>query len=99
MYEFQNFIQNNDLDKHVIGLYMSNPQLTISEIARQTNKSTGEIYRILHAHEIQPNRLKIHHQKVESLAKLGWGIKDISGLTGYSTRNVRYILKGKPWQQ
>lgn len=97
MLDFNDFFKNNP-DKVIVDMYLSNPKMNISEIAQKTNKSIGEIYRILKINEVSPNRLKNNHEKVESLAKLGWGIKEISDMTGYTTRNVRYILKGKTWQ-
>lgn len=94
MLNFNDFFKNSP-DKEIINMYLNNPSIHVAEIAQKTQKSIGEIYRILHANEINPNRLKIHHEKVEGLAKLGWTIKEISEITGYSTRNIRYILKGK----
>lgn len=95
MENFYNFINEKGEDKKIIGMYLQNPKMRISEIANASKKSIGEIYRILRFNEIEPNRLKNNHKKVESLAKLGWGIKEISEFTGYTTRNIRYILKGK----
>ncbi len=66
--------------------------MPISEISHVTGKSQGEIYRILHNHDVSPNRLKTQHQKVMSLADVGWNVQEIAQLTGYTTRNVRYIL-------
>jgi len=94
MLDFNDFFKNNP-DKEIVHLYLNNPKMQISEIAQKTNKSIGEIYRILKANEVSPNRLKVNHEKVKNLADLGWGIKEISEITGYSTRNIRYILKGE----
>lgn len=94
MLNFSDFFHNNS-DKLIVNMYLSNPKIHVSEIAQKTNKSIGEIYRILNSNEVSPNRLKLHHEKVETLAKLGWGIKEIADITGYSTRNIRYILKDK----
>lgn len=94
MLDFNDFFKNNP-DKEIVRLYLNNPKMQISEIAQKTNKSIGEIYRILKANEVSPNRLKVNHEKVKNLADLGWGIKEISEITGYSTRNIRYILKGE----
>lgn len=94
MLDFNDFFKNNS-DKEIVHLYLNNPKMQISEIAQKTNKSIGEIYRILKANEVSPNRLKVNHEKVKNLADLGWGIKEISEITGYSTRNIRYILKGE----
>ncbi|NDB86309.1 MAG: hypothetical protein EB127_26975, partial [Alphaproteobacteria bacterium] len=87
MENFYDFFNKSDEDRKVVGLYLQEPKLEIHEIARISNKSIGEIYRILRINEIEPNRLKGNHKKVESLAKLGWGIREIADFTGYSTRN------------
>lgn len=79
-------------DSKIIDLYLSNPNIHISEIANQFGVSKAEIYRVLHANDISPNRLKVNHQKVQNLAQLGWGIQEIANFTGYTPRNVRYIL-------
>lgn len=95
MEQFLQFFNDSQEDKRIVHLYLQNPKMQMSEIAKASNKSIGEIYRILRFNEVEPNRLKINHKKVESLAKLGWGIKEIAEFTGYTTRNVRYILKDK----
>ena len=95
MQGFNSFVENNPLDKKIIELYYHNSTMPLSEISKRSNVSIGEIYRILHANQINPNRLKNHHQKVHNLSKLGWGISEISSFTGYTSRNIRYILKKK----
>lgn len=92
MYGFRNFLTDNGEDGQIISLYLNQPKMRISEIAQQFGRSEAEIYRILHANDISPNRLKVNHQKVHSLAHLGWGVREIAELTGYTPRNVRYIL-------
>lgn len=92
MYGFRQFVATHGTDGEIINLYLNSPQMRISEIAERSGKSEGEIYRILHANDISPNRLKTNHQKVHSLAHLGWNVRDIAELTGYTPRNVRYIL-------
>lgn len=101
MYGFREFLVNN-VDNGVIAAYLQS-HLKISEIAQQFGKSESEVYRILHANDVSPNRLKINHEKVQYLSDLGWNIKQIAEFTGYTTRNVRYILQkniveGKQWQ-
>jgi DNA-directed RNA polymerase specialized sigma24 family protein len=95
MYGFREFLTNNPEDQQIIGMYLSRPDMPISEISQATGKSQGEIYRILHNHDVKPNRLKTNHQKVMSLADVGWNVHEIAQLTGYTTRNVRYILSKK----
>lgn len=77
-------------DHEIIGLYLSNQK--ISEIAIKTNKSYAEIYRILHNNNVHPNRLRTNHHHVVDFALGGMGINQIAELTGYSPRNIRYIL-------
>ena len=79
-------------DGEVIGLYLNRLDLKISEIANHCDKSQAEIYRILHDNGIKPNRLKTGHDAVRQLAERGWATTEIADMTGYTERNVRYIL-------
>jgi len=79
-------------DGEVIGLYLNRPDLRIAEIAQQCGKSQAEIYRVLHHNGIRPNRLKNGHDAVRQLADRGWAASQIASMTGYTERNVRYIL-------
>lgn len=92
MLGFHQFFYDNSTDSKIISLYLNNPQIKITELAHQVGKSQGEIYRILHAHNVLPNRLKINHEKVIQLKNIGWNIAEIAQFTGYTPRNVRYIL-------
>ena len=92
MYGFKKFIVGQGEDGHIINVYLNAPEISISEISQKFQKSEAEIYRILHANEISPNRLKVHHQKVQNLSQLGWNVQQIAEFTGYTARNVRYIL-------
>ena len=93
MQGFTQFLENNIQDSEIIQIYLNRDDLSVKNIANIYSKSESEIYRILHHSNINPNRQKTHHEKVHNLSTLGWGIKEISNFTGYSTRNVRYILK------
>jgi len=95
MYGFRQFINDRGEDGQIINTYINSPSVKISEIANQFGKSQAEIYRILHAHDIPLNRLKIHHNKVHGLSHLGWGVNDIAEFTGYTPRNIIYILQKK----
>lgn len=81
---------NGHSDNEIIGMYLGNK--SISEISSVTQKSIGEIYRILHANQIRPNRLKTNHNNVRDFASSGMTISQIAELTGYTPRNIRYIL-------
>lgn len=93
MQGFTEFLENNTYDSEIIHTYLHRNDMSVKEIANLYHKSEAEVYRTLHHNGINPNRQKLHHEKVHSLSNLGWGIKEISDLTGYSTRNIRYILK------
>lgn len=88
---FSNYFEDN----YVINLYLNNPDISIKEISLKTNNSIGEIYRILQSNLIKPNRNKLHYNNVIEFAKSGLPINRIAELTGYSSRNVRYILFGR----
>lgn len=92
MQGFRQFITTDGEDAKIIQMYLHNPDMKIAEIAQLTGKSQAEIYRALHHNQISPNRLKVNSEKVVNLHNLGWGIDEIAQVTGYTTRNVRYIL-------
>ena len=92
MYGFKQFIVNQTGDRNIINVYLNSPKMKISEIAQQFGKSEAEIYRILHSNDISPNRQNVNHQKVQNLSQLGWEVREIAEFTGYTPRNVRYIL-------
>ena len=79
-------------DIEVAGLYMHHDNLKVKEIAVKTGKSVSEIYRILHRTGSRPNRMNPNHMPVVSLADAGFAVQHIAELTGYTSRNVRYIL-------
>jgi hypothetical protein len=80
------------VDSEIAGMYFHNPQVKVREIAEKTDKSVGEVYRILHQFGT-PNRQINNHENVLSLASSGFPIKKIAEFTGYTPRNIRYILK------
>lgn len=91
--EFREWADHNDYsDQAIISLYNHSPDKKIKEISQITGKSVGEIYRILHNYNVVPNRLKINYQNVINFSNFGYDIPQIAQLTGYTERNVRYIL-------
>lgn len=82
----------NYSDQEIVTFYNYNPDKKIKEISQITGRSVGEIYRILHNFNVTPNRLKINHHNVVNFSKFGYDIPQIAQLTGYTERNVRYIL-------
>jgi hypothetical protein len=93
MQGFIEFFENNQNESQVINIYLARPDLSVSKIGNMFGLSEREVYRILHVSQINPNRKNLHKEKVQHLHGLGWGIKEIANFTGYSARNVRYILK------
>lgn len=92
MYGFKLFIDSNPKDAEIIHIYLNRQDLSVAQIAKICEKSEANIYRILHANDISPNRLRVNHQKVKNLSQLGWEVGQIAEFTGYTPRNVRYIL-------
>lgn len=92
MQGFQNFFRERQIDSQVVNSYMSRPDMSVSSIGKMHGLSEREVYRVLRFNHVSPNRKSVHHEKVQSLSRMGWGIKDIAEFTGYTTRNVRYIL-------
>ena len=88
--EFFNAQDGYSSEHDVVSLYLSTRK--VSEIASITNKSVAEVYRILHRHNITPNRVRPNHQSVMDFATSGLSVGQIAELTGYTPRNVRYIL-------
>lgn len=94
MAEFREWFEDKTgySDQEVVSLYNHNPDKRIKEIAQITGRSVGEIYRILHNYNVTPNRLKTNHHNVINFLNFGYDIPQIAQLTGYTERNVRYIL-------
>lgn len=81
-------------DTEVLNMYYHNPNMKVRDLAFKTRKSIGEVYRIIHRNG-SPNRKLLNHENVISFANSGMSIERIAEFTGYSPRNVRYILSKK----
>lgn len=92
MENFREWVEHSYSDQEIISLYNHNPDKKIKEIAQLVGRSIGEIYRILHNFNVTPNRLKTNHHNVINLSNFGYNISEIASLTGYTERNIRYIL-------
>lgn len=95
MLNFKEWLQNSEYnfnDSEIAGMYFHNSDIKVRDIAKKTNKSVAEVYRILHRFG-SPNRKISNHANVFSFAEAGWPINKIAEFTGYTPRNVRYILK------
>ncbi|MHA2043381.1 MAG: hypothetical protein ACW99G_01230 [Candidatus Thorarchaeota archaeon] len=79
------------VDYEIVNMYASN-SMAVREIATRTNRSIGEVYRILRRNQIEPNRRKTNHHNVISLADSGLPNQVIADFTGYTSRHVRNIL-------
>jgi hypothetical protein len=89
MDSFKQFISNHS-DGDIIFRYLQN--MKIEDIVTETGHSVGEIYRILRRNHINPNRLKGNHAQVLYYHNAGFPIPQIAEYTGYTERNIRYIL-------
>ena len=90
---FKEFVEQQPAnDMTVVQLYFGQPDMKVREISEKTGKAIGEIYRILNKFGGSPNRQVTNHHNVKLFADNGFGIGQIAKLTGYTERNVRYIL-------
>jgi predicted transcriptional regulator len=93
---FKDFIVSSEAalarsDSDILHLYQS--QKKVEEIALETGRSVGDIYRTLQKYNIEPNRLRSNHGNVKYYHGAGYSIPQIANLTGYTERNIRYILR------
>jgi hypothetical protein len=91
---FLEFFNQHDRyeDHEVAQFYVTNPSMKIADMAKRVGRSIPELYRILQRHGHQPNRLNTKKQMVLDFSRSGYSLKQIADLTGYTIRNVRYIL-------
>jgi DNA-binding transcriptional regulator GbsR (MarR family) len=98
MLNFRDFILSEEYqfqDVEIANMYMQNPPLKIKEISEKTGKSIAEIYRSLNRSGMKANRMTTNHEAVISLRDAKMTVRQIAELTGYTERNVRYILEKK----
>lgn len=90
---FKEFIINEEnlSNLDIAGRYFNGGE-TVRNLSKKTNKSIGEIYRIIHSFG-RPNRIKNKQDVVRSLADSDMSYDRISKFTGYSKRHIRNILK------
>ena len=89
---FRDFLNRpKPTDWDVLSMYY-NGKMGVREVAKATDRSIGEIYRIIDRSGGRPNRLAPNHDNVRIFADSGLSVPHIAELTGYTSRNVRYIL-------
>ena len=97
--KFREFFTNQTPDVYqfnnveIATMYLHSSQMTVKEISHKTGKSIGELYRIIKEYGAVPNRQSTNRHNVVLFAGSGFSVSQIAELTGYSSRNVRYILK------
>lgn len=85
-------LKYTDLD--VVSMYYDMfSKKSVKEIAQTTGYSIGEIYSALDRSNLRANRSRVNHHSVMSLASQGFSAQKIAEFTGYTPRNIRYILK------
>jgi len=90
---FKEFVSNTVSDWDVANMYLHNLALPVREISKRSGRSIGEIYRIVNRIGHSANRQVLNHENVKMFANGGMQTSKIAELTGYTPRNVRYILK------
>jgi AraC-like DNA-binding protein len=94
MSEFREFfLGSGHAESDVVGFYLHHRDMPIKEIASRTGKSPAEIYRIIEKYGHEPNRLRSKHDHVNTFLAAGLRTKDIAQLTGYTSRNIRYLRR------
>jgi hypothetical protein len=81
----------------VVKMYF-NDETKVKEIAEKSGLSIAEIYRTIRRYGVGPNRLITNHNNVHLFAHAGLPVRNIAELTGYTPRNVRYILNNQERQ-
>jgi transposase-like protein len=77
----------------LVGFYLHHKHMPIKEIAQKTGKSVADVYRTLRKFGHEPNRLRSGHPHVKTFLSSGMSVRDISHLTGYTRRNIRYLRR------
>ena len=90
---FKEFVSQHHSNWEVANLYLHNLQMPVREISKRTGRSIGEIYRIVRQIGYSPNRQILNHDNVKMFSHSGVPVTKIAELTGYTPRNVRYVLK------
>jgi hypothetical protein len=80
------------MDSGIVSLYLHNPMHKVRELASSAGLSVAEFYRILRKYDVEPCRLKTNQGLVHNYKDAGYSVPAIAELTGYTSRNVRYIL-------
>lgn len=98
MDRFKLFLEADQHTEHeVLNMYLAQRH-KISEISELTGVSTGNIYRVLQKHNINPQRRSVHpsqYEAVYNFADSGLNVRRISELSGYSIRQVYNILNSR----
>lgn len=93
---FKEWVTNLDspktiTDTEIASMYYHNANMKVRDIATITGKSIGEVYRIIHRNG-SPNRKINNHENVMAYAASGMSVNRIADFTGYTPRNIRYII-------
>ena len=92
---FKEFLINEEIsDLDIASSYFNNNE-TVRDLCKKTGKSMGCIYRIIHNYGTPSRRSSRQTMKnlAKQLADSGLSLSHISGITGYTIRHIRNILK------
>lgn len=85
------------IEHEVLNMYLSQSH-KVADISELTGLSTGNIYRILQKHDVNPQRRAARpgqYETVYNFADAGLPVRRISELSGYSLRQVYNILNSR----
>ena len=96
---FQDFFEEDEgkyrefSEIEVAKLYQQNPNIRVTDLSRLTGRNVNELYRIFKKYSVPASRINTNKHLVISYAEQGYAINSIAELTGYTPRNVYFILK------
>lgn len=94
MDRFNEFVDNLSQEYEIINMYKDKHRWKIKQISEISGISVAGIYRVLEKYGINPHRRNLNdtHAIVGQYYLSGTPINKISELTGYSRRQVYYII-------
>lgn len=88
-------LQRHFSDAEIANSYFTNKQIKIKELAQKSGRSIGEVYRIVYKYGKPNRREQPNYESIYQYASSGLSANKIAEFTGYTPRNIRYILKNK----
>jgi hypothetical protein len=92
---FKEFFINESKSSENDILFLYSNDTDLAKIRKDTGRSTGDIYRVLKKHQIDPSRLKKKHGLIKYFQDSGYDVADIAKNVGMSKQGVRHVIRKK----